>query len=286
MYSGLIALVIWLNTHDIDWDVAHNQIISSKFSAISPEVLATVRLSFAAVIWYSIVFIIVDKEGINASVSTVKGYETKRLKHWARCCAFTVWSFILQGVYFSLTAYSYFSKQEPTPLMRTVTWIIFEVSFPISFLVSTVVKFVLIPQARKNNVDLSTFFKIWPVLMHNGNIMFMTFEILVNRLPFNFLHFQFALVWGMVYTFYAWIYHYNFGYYYYFFLNHERKDAILWYGGLMLVLLSYFCVAFGLSYALEHIAVDHTWFNIVPVTFCVLSMQMTDDKPKAPVTPP
>mmetsp|Transcript_17943 Transcript_17943/g.30192 ORF Transcript_17943/g.30192 Transcript_17943/m.30192 type:complete len:168 (+) Transcript_17943:490-993(+) len=125
---------------------------------------------------------------------------------------FTVWSWTLKGVYFALSAYISFAVHtkniesasadqlhplltlpelyQPSPLLSLTVWVLFEVCFPIAFIVTTIVTFVLIPHALRNKMPTANFFNFLPVIMHNANVVSMAIEIVINRIPFAVWHFH------------------------------------------------------------------------------------------------
>ena len=88
--------------------------------------------------------------------------------------------------------------------------------------------------------------------MHNANILFMLIEFLLNDLPISFWHFPFVLTYGLIYVVFSWVlYHYR-GYHYYFFLDYTKPYALYWYLGLFIVVLFFFVLSYGVSYALNY----------------------------------
>lgn len=139
----------------------------------------------------------------------------------------------------------------PPQWLLNSTWVLFEIGFPMSFVVSSMVTFVLIPFAKKAHLPTDNFYVLVPLLMHNANILFMAIEIVVNRLPFAIWHFPFILLFGTSYTVFSWIWnHYN-GYYFYFFLDYTRPGAILWYVALMVIVGVFFVLGYGSSWLMN-----------------------------------
>lgn len=117
--------------------------------------------------------------------------------------------------------------------LASIIWVLYEISFPIAFLVSLVVTFVLIPLAKLENIPIDIFFHPLPIIMHNANILFMTIEFLLNNISFLPNHVIFILAYGILYVYFAWYWHEKKGVYYYFFLDYTRPFAILWYIALL-----------------------------------------------------
>jgi hypothetical protein len=134
-----------------------------------------------------------------------------------------------------------------------VTWVLFEVSFPVGFVVSSIVTFVLIPHAKRTDMPTDNFFVIIPILMHNVNIVFMALEIIVNRIPFSLWHFPFILLYGICYGVFSWVFYHYYGFYHYFFLNYDRKGAIYWYIALMVIIGGFFILGYAFSTVVNNI---------------------------------
>lgn len=124
----------------------------------------------------------------------------------------------------------------------TVGWILYEISLPISFLVSAVVSFVLLPTMRKGGFSVDFFFKPVAVLMHNANVLFMTFEFIANGLPIHFWHFVFMIFFASSYVMFAWVWHHYKKIFYYFFLDYSRPDALNWHAGLVIGVFILYCI--------------------------------------------
>lgn len=127
------------------------------------------------------------------------------------------------------------------------TWILFEISFPVAYLVSAVVTFVLIPFVKKEGLPAKTFFLPMALLMHNANIVFMAWEFMLNELSFSYYHFIFMLFYGISYVIFSWIWYVYRGVFYYFFLDYKRKYALIWY----IVLLIFITILFFIGYYLS-----------------------------------
>jgi hypothetical protein len=136
-------------------------------------------------------------------------------------------------------------------LTQQITWILFEISFPVSFIVSGVVTYVLIPSAKRAGLPVIHFYKIPSLLMHNANLLFMVIELILNRIPFVLYHFPFVLLYGIIYATFAWIlFHYR-EVFYYSFLDYGRKGAVFWYLGLMSAIGLFFVGGYYYSYWLN-----------------------------------
>lgn len=192
----------------------------------------------------------------------------------------------MQGLYFSLTAYCsyvYYMQQRgdsnsqlpsPSSTMLCVCWVLFEVCFSIAYIVSTIVSFVLIPTAKRNNMPTANFFRPMPLLMHNCNVLFMVIELLINKFSFSGWHFPFMLFFGMAYSMFSWVWHFHHGFYYYFFLDYKRPRAVFWYVGLMAAVSVFFFMGLWTSYLFKH--VQSKWPTLVR-DCCALTAHYTAD---------
>jgi hypothetical protein len=70
-------------------------------------------------------------------------------------------------------------------LLAGVVWVLFQICFTTSLLVTVLVTFVLIPAGRKAGVDISFMYNTPSLIMHNLNLVFMVTELAVNRFAFN-----------------------------------------------------------------------------------------------------
>lgn len=195
-----------------------------------------------------------------------------------------------QGYYFLMAAYCSFCIHfrtvddassslkpyfvEPSVTFCFITWVLFEVCFPIAFLVSSIVTFVLIPHAKKANLPTDNFYVIIPLIMHNANILFMALEIIANQIPFSVWHFPFLWIYGIAYCVFSWIWNHYHGYYFYFFLDYTRPGAIVWYIALLSIVGLFFSVGFGASYLMithgdSYVPafVSHIFFSLYGVLF-------------------
>jgi hypothetical protein len=227
---------------------------------VSPHALAYFRLTAASIIWGTILFIIFDPVGFPlVALDKNESEKIVMLHGLSRLTTFTVWSWMLQGFYFALATFCSFVKLYPALLPSTmhstcsdylspVAFILFEISFPVAFLVSGVVTFVLIPFERKNNpTTFEGYFYLHNLLMHNANVLFMAIEFFVNDLHFTFHHYVYMLVYGLCYIVFSWGWKKYFNILYYFFLDYQRKDALFWHIGLLSGILALFFAGYYLS---------------------------------------
>lgn len=253
-----IACFYVIASNDLEWNsIQWSHISSSKLAVVTPFTMGVIRLLFSAVVWAVASYLYIDPNGLDLTILMRNG-TTKpvHLQSSERFVMFTVWSWLLQGIYFSLAALYSFSHYIPLPfienrLLMSAVWVLFEVSFPIAFMVSAVVTFVLIPAAVKQKVSVKHFYYPASLLMHNANVIFMSIELILNRISFVSTHFPFILLYGIVYIVFTWILYQYKGVYYYFFLDYERKGAIFWYIGLIIGISLFFLFGWFVSQLIE-----------------------------------
>lgn len=268
-FAALLTLggIYITQVKDMQWEILSTEFIGhSHIEAIHPLALGAIRAVFAISVWAVIIGMVTDKVGLTVTVlqrnNTPKAV---KLIYLERLTAFTVWSWILQGFYFTLASYCSIeaglkdvygsTALPPMPIfLQRLTWVLFEISFPVAFLVSLVVTFVLIPGAKKNKMPLDLFFSVFSLMMHNCNIWYMAFEFIANQLPFVGWHVCFLLFYALSYAVFSWFWHYYKGIYYYFFLDYERPGAIFWYIGLVVGVSLLFAAGYGCA----HLQYNHS----------------------------
>lgn len=211
-----------------------------------------------SVVWSTMMYLLVDTEGLRITVLVRGETFPVHLKHWRRFTVFTVWCWSLQGAYFALTLASSLALVYPSlaPLLapsapvRVLAQMLFEVSFAMAYLVTFVVTFLLIPASVKQNISPVNFYKRLPLLFHNFNVIFMVIELFTNKVPFLLWHFPVAIFYGMVYVVFAWVWFSATGIFYYFFMDYARPLAVLWYAGLIAIMSAFFLLGYFMSYAI------------------------------------
>ena len=132
------------------------------------------------------------------------------------------------GVYMAMACYCSFAFSFGWPISKEfqlATAVAFEIAFGTSYLVTTVVTFVLVPVQRKNGNAATAFSNFYPLLLHNANVLIMAVEFVLNKIPFAFAHFPFIVFFGQLYVLFAGWLHSRIGVFYYFFLDYEAPYA-------------------------------------------------------------
>jgi hypothetical protein len=244
-----------------------------------------VRASFAVVIFSAAIYQYFEKQSIPVDLSHGNGI-TKRLyiRPRDRFCMFTMWAWLIQGVYYTSAAFvGYQEMMNATPMKdvndssTVVVQIMFEISFTLAYLVTIAVNKVLVPASIARNDNPDNFFKPLPLLMHNANVLFITVDMLLNKLPFNSFHFPYATLVGVLYVLFTWLHFLVRGFFYYFFVDFTRKDAVLCHAGLITGLVLFFFGGYGASMIIQS---QPLVGRIAVLICCYLSLRLL--KPPSP----
>ena len=238
--------------------------------------------------WSTIFFLLFDRVGLKIDVLTRGVVHTLHLKHATRFSVFTVWSWVLQGLYFLLACLCTLSVPSkhntvllftlPKPLL-ILTQILFEVSFAIAYLVTVVVTFVLIPGTRSRNMPTDNFFQFLPVLFHNANVLFMLGEVLLNNVTIEVNHLPFVVLYGSCYVVFSWFWFHYKGVFYYFFMDYDAPHAWLWFICLLIAVAIFYFIGYFISIATKMNNVLAR-VGVVLFSFSILCVRDTHKKNK------
>jgi hypothetical protein len=257
----LSGCAVVVQKFDLKWHMlTADSLDYSHFDKFPAIFLGVVRLVFAWIIWTVLLHVILDHSTFEVRTVSALGHQRIVLmRGYERLTMFTVWAWIVQGLYFSLAAYCSIQRgiQEVNGLhyilppmnstLQRLTWILFEVSFPVAFMISWTVSFVLIPGHRRLGYSTTSFFTLNALLMHNCNVWFMAFEFIINRLSFCFLHVVFVLMFGFAYVLFAWVWYNIRGIFHYYFLDYNHAYSFYWYLCLVIGICSIFTTGLGCS---------------------------------------
>lgn len=260
-FTYIIASICTLYFQDLHLERVGIVELGQTYSEwVSIDLLFGIRLFCTLIIWGTVVIVVADPKGLSI-VSDVNGVRSVfSIKHFERLTMFTMWAWLLQGFYFILATYGtyiarnineYGSEAVPS-WVPSLAWILFEVSLPVSFLVSLVVTYVLIPGMKKSKLSTDLFFTANGLILHNCNVLFMAIEFMANGLPINFWHFGFIFLLVGAYCVFSWIWHKIKGLHYYFFTDYNRSDALAWQVGLLAIFYCLYMVCCGCSYVRMH----------------------------------
>lgn len=291
---ALLAVVIsssllTLSVKNLEWDSVSIKSISESNVVSSPTILYY-RILCALVVWTLNAYLFFDPKGLVISLMGRDGQmKTLKLVGIQRFTMFTVWCWTAQGYYFvmasicsilsiwNLSVRDVISIANYSPIVEDLlvkaTWVLFEVSFAMAYLVTVVVTFVLIPAVKQRQQPSTTFFLIPALVMHNLNVITMTGELLLTDMSFALWHFPFVLLFGCSYIIFQWIYVHRSGVFYYFFLDYDKPGAIFWYIGLIVGVAIFFFFGLGAYYICGH----HTFRGEIAILLLMLAtLQIRD----------
>ena len=225
---------------DMSWEsVSLVDVISSN--QMSNTNLLVMRCISLLIVFGVVYFMVTDKNPLVLRVPTPKDEMIEvNLLGLARLSPFTCWCWSLQVLYFSITvALGFAHKCKPELLapgsligdqlwiITRVAWSAYEMSFAMSYLVTLAVTFILIPTAKKKGLPYDNFYKLFTLLMHNFNVLFMMLELFFNRMPILISHCILCFYWGYAYAFFSRYWYKLHGYFYYFFIDYHKPYAPL-----------------------------------------------------------
>ncbi|MGE3542200.1 MAG: hypothetical protein AB7N91_32895, partial [Candidatus Tectimicrobiota bacterium] len=154
--------------------------------------------------------------------------------------------------------------------LASMTLVLFEVSYPMSFLVTSVVTFVLIPTARRHQHPTARMFRWRPLMMHSGNVLMMQAAMLSAPPPVTLAHLPYAVLFGCGYAIFSWYWFWKTGVFYYFFLDYRRPKALWIYVGLLVTIILFYVLSYGIA-LLVHDA-DSRWWAYPGLVLLTLSL--------------
>ena len=247
--GGVVVVALWCVSGGVAAPaVALRDIGASEL--VSLPLLLSLRLLCASVALYTLLSVYFNRAGLRMSYqgSTV---HISRLRRWT---TFTVWCFTALFLYFALAAFCSAmllagrGEQIPAAVAQAAL-ILFAVSYPVNFLVTAVMSFVLIPTALRTDFPVTRMFRWRPLIMHNGNVLMMQLAMLIAPPPVSLAHLPYALLFGCAYAIFSWLWFHRTGVFYYFFLDYRRPYAIAAYLGLLAVLTLFYGLGYGLASA-------------------------------------
>lgn len=148
---------------------------------------------------------------------------TVHVRHLGRFITFTLWCNCVLALYWiSSTIAALISLgglQVPVVLQRC-SLLLWQICGPLSWLVSMVVTFVLLPAAYVNEPAKVDVMLGWrPQVLHNGYILFCALELVISRPPMIAELFPLMILFGLCYITFAWALYMRLGIYVYFFLD-------------------------------------------------------------------
>lgn len=173
------------------------------------------------------------------------------VKHAARFCTFTLWCNVTSTLYFwasALATMTLLSGAQLAVPMAALVMLLWEVAFPLSWLVSLVVSFVLIPVGRRTDPERVEVLLRWrPQVLHNGYLITCVLEFALAAPPMAWNHWPCMFIFGSAYLIFAWCMYARIGVYAYFFLDPTVKWAPLSYSMLLVLTTCLFALAAQLT---------------------------------------
>jgi hypothetical protein len=275
----LVASVTAAVTISAVWSVLHDGGVAAVSlrdiaeSDILPLGAMTLfRFACAVVAFYTLLCVYCDHEGLALHYRDAQVH----LRRHSRWTTFTLWCFTLLFFYFTLAAYcsgaAFVGRSDLVPsCVIMVTLVLFEVSYPMSILVTATVTFVLLPMAYRHNHPIGRMFGWRPLMLHNGNVFMMQLAMLSAPPPVTLAHLPYAVLFGCSYAIFAWYWFRRTCVFYYFFLDYHRPYAAVVYLGLLATL----AMLYGLGYLIAAIAHHESsrWWTypcIMLITLCIM----------------
>ena len=161
------------------------------------EILFGFRLTCTGIALFTLWSVYADNTGLELCYGEAKVV----LRRFARWTTFTVWCFTLLLAYFACATFCSgaalfgFDGLVTSPVI-SLTLVLFEVSYPLSCLVTAIVTFGSIPTALRNGYAISRLFRWRPQVMHNGNVLMMQLALLTAPPPITRAHFPYVVLFG------------------------------------------------------------------------------------------
>lgn len=181
--------------------------------------------------------------------------------HFGRWTTFTTWCNTLSACYFwiatvaSILAYRDKSK-ELSWILVWVLGVLWDITFPMGYLVNLIVTFVLIPTKKKQQDFVGVWYmlKLRGQLLHNGYVIFVALEAILLSPTMSIASFPVIVLYGMAYILFSYCLFAKVGLFHYFFLDPRWKYAPLGIIGLGALCASLFCAG---TFAVQ--AAHHSW---------------------------
>lgn len=158
---------------------------------------------------------------------------------------YTTWNFILQIVYFAVVSYLSWQIQRDRQVAQSIVhaaFILFDVCFTCSFLVATVLWFILYPMYKKAGTEAQVF-TFTSYTQHGINVLVLLIEFAMNQFEIQPVHAAFVVYWPTIYALFAWIVHSENSFWPYPFMEVREPYSPLWYLGLLIAHLCFFSIA-------------------------------------------
>lgn len=169
--------------------------------------------------------------------------------HSGKWTTFTLWCNTIGMAYFCTAALAgaLQSSGQSGTTIQFLCWlsqILWEMTFPMAFLVNTVVTFAIIPGIKKQG----DYQKLWRVLKwrpqatHNGFVIATACEAAFAAPSMSLEHFPVIVILGLGYIIFSWCVFMRTGVFHYFFLDYRFKYAPLALLALLALLATFYCM--------------------------------------------
>ena len=268
----LVVMLLVILTGDLLSAQPQGKIGGSEF--VPNVLLAAFRTLAAGLSLFTVVSICLDQEG---GPSIPLFYESRKCEEAVlfgvhRLVAFTVWSFIAFGAYFTLVAFASWAEvfgATTPPWLLAIIPPIFAIACGTSMLVTVVVTYYLIPNNQKKGFDVAKYFLWYEIVMHNLNVILLGADLVLGGVDITFGMVTFPVIFGIAYVFFSYIYAaYVGGIYLYDFLDPRVSRAPQIHIGLLAMIALFYSIALFLDALVD-------WNVIVGglgVTVCIYSI--------------
>ncbi|KAI8907408.1 hypothetical protein EDD86DRAFT_209484 [Gorgonomyces haynaldii] len=243
---GFLGLIAGLTLYQCNWQASNPLLLRSALLSSNGGYLFYYHLFLAI---FNVGIVLVEAFADRSTKVTVSGLDTQPFTitkaDSSPLYAYTIWSWLCQGVYFTLLTLLSFDQFQS---LGEICFIFFELSFGNAMMVTLVSNFILIPNGIKQGHEIAIMFSPRVLVFHNLNLVLMAVEILLSDAKFRWDHWPIPILFGCVYVAFQWTVATFKGFFLYFFLNYNFKHIML---SLSLLMLS-MGVFFGLGVFVSH----------------------------------
>ena len=228
-----------------------SQVAGSKY--VPGILLALFRTAAAVLAIFTVVSICIDEDG---GLSLPLFYDSRQKREVVmrgvhRLVPFTVWSFVVFGLYFTIAAASSWvlvlGGEVPKWALASAP-IAFATACGTALLVTVVVTFYLIPSNAAKGFDVSKYFEWYELVMHSGNVIILGVELVLGGIDITLGMVAFPVLFGVAYIGFANAYAvFGGGIYMYDFLDPRLRSGPIIHLILLLLIFGFYCVTLVLD---------------------------------------
>ena len=207
-----------------------NSVVSSNY--LSDEALAIFRTLCAILSLVTLAWVALDPKG-SPDYPLYFEERINRKRHssgMTRLAAFTMWHFGLFGISFAISAtasWIHISGNTVPDWMLISSPALFATAYSCAILVTFVVSFYIIDNELNRGNDIDHLFYWYEIVMHNLNVVILGIALIINNMEMDWRYFSLAIIFGIIYVFWARLYVILAGVYIYNFLDPRLKNAPL-----------------------------------------------------------